>query len=151
ARRCSLFRKNGTESCVLALSPHDGSRGAARRVPWDGGQKLAEAGPDLHRLGQRDVAAGVESPGELVGMVVKIGLDGVPAPVPWVLAVLVVTAEACGKLRLAAVGDVSDPPGHAKAAVGAVAGPGVVVVAASPAAVGPDGVQLRRGPGDLLG
>jgi hypothetical protein len=219
-RRCSLFRKNGTESCVLALSPHDGSRGAARRVPWDGGQKLAEAGPDLlsldekgivairrrddahaprpgdagrevlllgerveavavdsrdegacpypaqrggrsaaaaadvvtvHRLGQRDVAAGVESPGELVGMVVKIGLDGVPAPVPWVLAVLVVTAEACGKLRLAAVGDVSDPPGHAKAAVGAVAGPGVVVVAASPAAVGPDGVQLRRGPGDLLG
>ena len=84
-------------------------------------------------------------------MVVEIGLDGVAPPFPGVLAVLVVTAEAGGKLRLAAVGDVSDPPRHTQAAVGAVTGPGVVVVATSPAGVGPDGVQLRHGPGDLLG
>jgi hypothetical protein len=42
----------------------------------------------VHRLGRRDVAAGIEPRGQLVGMVVQVGLDGVPAPRPRIFIAL---------------------------------------------------------------
>src|ERR1039457_5056355 len=70
---------------VEAVAVDSRDEGACPYPAQRGGRSAAAAADvvTVHRLGQRDVAAGVESPGELVGMVVKIGLDGVPAPAPW--------------------------------------------------------------------
>src|SRR5450756_1685662 len=82
---------------------------------------------------------------------VEVGLDGVPPSRPGVFIVLAAAPETVGEFRLAAVRDVGDAPGDAEPGVRPLTGRRVVVVAAAPAWVGPDGVDLRSGPGDLLG
>src|SRR5690606_17623584 len=88
---------------------------------------------------------------QLVGVVVEVGLHLVAAGPPRVLAVLRAAAETGLQLRLAAVGDVGEPPGGAQPGVRALPRGGVVVVAAAPARVRADRVQLHRGERDLLG
>src|SRR5690606_16053106 len=74
----------------------------------------------VHRLGEDDVAARVEAPHQLVGVVVEVGLHLVAAGPPRVLAVLRAAAETGLQLRLAAVGDVGEPPGGAQPGVRAL-------------------------------
>ncbi len=133
--------------------------------PSEGGGQAAPAPADVvvvHRLREDDVAAGVEPPGQLVGVVIEVRLHGIPATAAgrrlWclgnrerVLSRLRRPAEPRRQFRFAPVAQVADPPGDAHPPVRPFAGAGVVVVAAPEGRIGPDRLVLHGAQGDLLG
>ena len=77
--------------------------------------------------------------GELVGVMVEVGLDLPSTPVERVYCFLGMATEAGVELLGAAIREVGDPPCNAESDVGPLAGRTVVVIATGPVRIGPDG------------
>src|SRR5690606_30697235 len=102
----------------------------------------------VHHLGQRHVAVGVEAPGQLLAVVLEIGLHRKPPTRYRLLTGLGGGAEAVLELGSAAIGGVRDLARDLQT----VAWPGAgVVVPPVVAGVALDREQLRCGPTDLVG
>ncbi|CAB4944660.1 unannotated protein [freshwater metagenome] len=104
----------------------------------------------VHRLGERHVGAGVEPAHQLLGMVVEVRLDGVPASAQRVLGSLRRAAKAQLELGLAAVTEVRHAPGQTEPLVRAAAGLRMVVVAIAVAGVAAHREHLRGVKPDLV-
>ena len=104
-------------------------------------------------VGEDDVGAGVETRGELVGLMVEVALHletvGGAHRAQRILAGLGGGAEAVVELQLPAVGQMGDPAGEAQAVDGALARG--VVIAAVPRGIVFDELDLRALDADLPG
>ena len=99
----------------VAVDAADDDRNLDR--PQRGGHPASSASHVVgrHRVGEGDVRAGVESVGELAGVMVEIALHGVATVRQRVLTLLWFSTEPDVELGLGAVGEVGDAPGDAHA------------------------------------
>ena len=109
---------------------------------------------EVHRLGDREVAVGVEPPGQLRAVVLEVPLDLEALPhverVADLGGVGELTAEPVGEHVVAAERHLRDHPRHLESLVRALARRRVVVVAATPCRIETNRPPTDRAPRDLL-
>ena len=95
----------------------------------------------VHCFTEDDVGVRIESPGELVSVVLQIGFDGELTTLEWILRPLTTSAEAALKLEAGPVAHLPDPPGYTKPVDRT--SPGAVIVTPSEGRIGSDCTNLE--------